>query len=304
MPASVPDRAGWAVDIYAALAALRIEPSTANVCSVLAVVEQESTYRADPTVPGLGKIARDEIDRRADRAGVPRLLVQAALQLRSPDSRTLQRAHRRGEEREGAERPVRGLHRPGAARPALLRRLQPGAHRRPDAGEHRVRREPRQVALVSVSHDGLGPRRGVHAARRSLLRHRPPARLPGALRPADLPLRRLQRRPVREPQRGVPERGERRLGHRARSRRRPRRSRRRPRQAGQHRGRGALARAPPRPRRERDPARARAGKPRRLRAEPRSTRASSRSPSRPASGRCRAPCCRRSACTARRSRGR
>ncbi len=88
MPASISDRAGWAVDIYAALAALRIEPSTAHVCSVLAVVEQESTYRADPTVPGLGKISRDEIDRRAERAGVPKLLVQGALQLRSPDSRT------------------------------------------------------------------------------------------------------------------------------------------------------------------------------------------------------------------------
>jgi len=88
MPASVPDRAGWAVDIYAALAALHIEPSTANVCSVLAVVEQESTYHADPAVPGLGRIARDEIDRRAERAGVPRLVVQTALQLRSPDSRS------------------------------------------------------------------------------------------------------------------------------------------------------------------------------------------------------------------------
>jgi len=88
MPASVADRAGWAVDIYAAFDALRIAPSTANVCSVLAIAEQESAYRADPTVPGLGKIARDEIDRRADRAGVPKLLVSAALQLRSPDSRT------------------------------------------------------------------------------------------------------------------------------------------------------------------------------------------------------------------------
>ena len=55
---------------------------------MLAVTEQESTYRADPTVPGLGRIAREEIDRRAERAGVPQLLVQAALQLRSPDSRT------------------------------------------------------------------------------------------------------------------------------------------------------------------------------------------------------------------------
>lgn len=88
LPANLADRPGWALDIYAAFDALRIEPSVANVCSVLAVTEQESTYRVDPPVPGLGKIARAEIDRRAERVGVPRLLVQAALQARSPDSRT------------------------------------------------------------------------------------------------------------------------------------------------------------------------------------------------------------------------
>ncbi len=88
LPPSVDDRAGWALDIYAAFDALHIEPSTANVCAVLAVAEQESTYRADPAVPGLGRIAREEIDRRAERAGVPLALVHAALQLRSPDSRT------------------------------------------------------------------------------------------------------------------------------------------------------------------------------------------------------------------------
>lgn len=88
LPASVADRPGWAIDIYAAFDALRVEPSPSNICAVLAVAEQESTYRADPMVPGLGRIAREEIDRRAERAGVPQLLVQAALQLRSPDSRT------------------------------------------------------------------------------------------------------------------------------------------------------------------------------------------------------------------------
>jgi hypothetical protein len=88
LPASVVDRPGWAIDIYAAFDALHIEPSADNVCAVLAVAEQESTYRADPMVPGLGRIAREEIDRRAERAGVPQVLVQAALQLRSPDSRT------------------------------------------------------------------------------------------------------------------------------------------------------------------------------------------------------------------------
>ena len=88
MPAAVPDRAGWAVDVYAAFAALRLDPSTDRICAVLAVAEQESTYRADPAVPRLGALARAEIDRRADRAGVPKLVVQAALALRSPDART------------------------------------------------------------------------------------------------------------------------------------------------------------------------------------------------------------------------
>jgi hypothetical protein len=88
LPQSTVDRPGWAVDLYAAFDALDIEPSLDNVCAVLAVAEQESNYRADPTVPGLGRIAREEIDRRAERAGLPQVLVSTALRLRSPDSRT------------------------------------------------------------------------------------------------------------------------------------------------------------------------------------------------------------------------
>jgi Protein of unknown function (DUF1615) len=88
MPSSVPDRAGWAVDIYAALTVLRIEPRVENLCAVLAVAEQESTYRVDPPVPRLGAIAWAEIDRRAESAGAPRLLVHGALQLRSSDGRS------------------------------------------------------------------------------------------------------------------------------------------------------------------------------------------------------------------------
>jgi hypothetical protein len=88
LPPSLADRPGWAVDIYAALASLGIEPRPDKVCAVLAITEQESSYRADPTVPRLGQLAREEIDRRAERAGVPRLLVAGALALRSPDTRT------------------------------------------------------------------------------------------------------------------------------------------------------------------------------------------------------------------------
>src|SRR6186713_133622 len=88
LPPALADRPGWAVDIYAALAAMRIEPRPDRICAVLAITEQESSYRADPTVPRLGQLAREEIDRRAERAGVPKLLVSGALALRSPDTRT------------------------------------------------------------------------------------------------------------------------------------------------------------------------------------------------------------------------
>ncbi|HEY0287475.1 MAG TPA: DUF1615 domain-containing protein [Pseudomonas sp.] len=88
MPASVPDRQGWATDIYAAFNAQGLDPSVENLCSVLAVAEQESNFQVDPPVPGMGKIARDEIDRRASKVHVPSLLVHSALDIRSPTGKT------------------------------------------------------------------------------------------------------------------------------------------------------------------------------------------------------------------------
>jgi uncharacterized protein YceK len=88
LPAKTVDRQGWATDIHAAFVAQNIETTTQNLCSVLAVTEQESTFQADPSVPGLGKIARDEIDRRAARAHIPGLLVSGALQVRSSNGKS------------------------------------------------------------------------------------------------------------------------------------------------------------------------------------------------------------------------
>jgi hypothetical protein len=87
MPATT-DRAGWAADIQAAFSAQRIDPSTENICAVLAVAEQESGYQADPIVAGLPKIARGEIDRRAASKHIPKFLVDAALNIKSSDGRS------------------------------------------------------------------------------------------------------------------------------------------------------------------------------------------------------------------------
>lgn len=104
LPTSVEDRQGWANDVYVALTAQDIEPGSDNVCAVLAVTQQESTYTADPEVPGLAKIARAEIERRAAAAHVPGFVLSAALRLESPDGRSYaQRLERVRTERELSE---------------------------------------------------------------------------------------------------------------------------------------------------------------------------------------------------------
>ncbi len=88
LPEKTADREGWAQDIQSAFQLLDIPPSTENLCAALAVTEQESTFTADPAVPGLAKIARAEIDRRAARLKVPQFVVRSALDLESPSGKT------------------------------------------------------------------------------------------------------------------------------------------------------------------------------------------------------------------------
>lgn len=86
--AQTSDRAGWASDIYAAFATLDLAPTPHNICAVVGVTEQESGFRTDPAVPGLAAIAWRQIEQRAQRAGVPMLVVRGALQLPSPNGKS------------------------------------------------------------------------------------------------------------------------------------------------------------------------------------------------------------------------
>lgn len=70
------DRAGWAADIHAALDANGIRPTRSNVCSVMAVIAQESTFTANPQVKGLGPMAEKQI--KAKLASLPVLPTAAA----------------------------------------------------------------------------------------------------------------------------------------------------------------------------------------------------------------------------------
>jgi hypothetical protein len=88
LPRTATDRAGWNSDMYAAFRVLNIEPTHENICAVVAVIGQESGFRVDPVIANLPAIAWREIDRRAEHAGVPHLLVHSALQLKSATGRT------------------------------------------------------------------------------------------------------------------------------------------------------------------------------------------------------------------------
>ncbi len=90
LPANLADRNGWAVDLQQAFLTLDIEPSSRNLCAVLAVIEQESNYQADPTVPNLPQIVQKEIQTRGDKYHVPERMVQWMLARQSLDGRTYQ----------------------------------------------------------------------------------------------------------------------------------------------------------------------------------------------------------------------
>lgn len=88
LPPTLADRAGWEADIEAGFTALTVTPNRDNVCAVVAVIAQESSFHVDPVIPNLGAIARREIDARAGRAHVPLVIVHGVLDLKSANGRT------------------------------------------------------------------------------------------------------------------------------------------------------------------------------------------------------------------------
>lgn len=69
IPAKVPDAEGWAYDVLRALDARELHPDAEAVCSVLAVIEQESNFKANPEVPNLPRIVDQKLEAYADKLG-------------------------------------------------------------------------------------------------------------------------------------------------------------------------------------------------------------------------------------------
>ena len=88
IPSSVVDREGWATDIYTPMAVLKIPVTPDNICAIVSITEQESGFRADPSVPNLPSIAWGEIERQREKLGVPKIALDAALSVKSTNGKT------------------------------------------------------------------------------------------------------------------------------------------------------------------------------------------------------------------------
>jgi hypothetical protein len=88
LPDAVRDKPGWATDIFAAFASLDLPATAENFCATIAIAGQESSFQVDPVVPGLPAIARREIDKRREAAGIPKFALDAALALSSSNGKS------------------------------------------------------------------------------------------------------------------------------------------------------------------------------------------------------------------------
>ncbi len=88
LPARASDRDAWAGAIADAFVALDLDATNMHICAALAVAEQESGFVSDPPVAGLGKIARCEIDRRAEAHHIPQFVLNAALDIASSNGKS------------------------------------------------------------------------------------------------------------------------------------------------------------------------------------------------------------------------
>lgn len=75
----VQDKEGWGADVHRALVQAGQPVTKDTACQVLAVIEQESGYEADPVVPNLGRVVKGEVDAVFDRLGPAAAPIRRAL---------------------------------------------------------------------------------------------------------------------------------------------------------------------------------------------------------------------------------
>lgn len=66
IPSRVKNRQSWAGDIERVFDELKLHKDKTNICTVIAIIDQESNFHANPSVPNLGETSLKEIDSRLE----------------------------------------------------------------------------------------------------------------------------------------------------------------------------------------------------------------------------------------------
>ncbi len=82
IPGHVRNPAGWAEDILRVFSALSFQPSPPNVCSVLAIIQQESGFQANPTVQGMRQVILNSLKKKYGKLG--KVAVEKLLDVKTP----------------------------------------------------------------------------------------------------------------------------------------------------------------------------------------------------------------------------
>ena len=90
LPPPLKNKQGWASDLQSAFKALQVPSNPENYCAAIAIIEQESSFQADPVVPGLPAIVKHEIEQRRDKYGIPQTVINWMLSTASSDGRSYQ----------------------------------------------------------------------------------------------------------------------------------------------------------------------------------------------------------------------
>ena len=67
---NVKDSQGWADDLLDVLKLHDLPASKENICAAIAIIDQESSFVADPAVAGLGKISEKALRAKMDKVPV------------------------------------------------------------------------------------------------------------------------------------------------------------------------------------------------------------------------------------------
>lgn len=88
IPNKASDKSGWAEDIYQAFYTQKINLNKENVCAAIAVINQESSFQVEPSIPGLPQIVKKELNTRREKYHVPEWVLEKALNTASPNGKT------------------------------------------------------------------------------------------------------------------------------------------------------------------------------------------------------------------------